>query len=52
MSWEAIFINSSLFESYTFIEYPDEPSYGDFENQGTVVVGDYDTERITVPQYF
>ena len=38
--------------SYTFIEYPDEPGYGDFENQGTVVVGDYDTERITVPQYF
>ena len=38
--------------NYSFIEYPDEPGYGDFENQGTVVVGDYDTERITVPQYF
>ena len=38
--------------NYSFIEYPDEPAYGDFENQGTVVVGDYDTERIIVPQYF
>ena len=37
--------------NYSFIEYPDEPGYGDFENQGTVVVGDYDTERLTVPQY-
>ena len=34
--------------SYTFIEYPlwNEPA-----NQGTVVVGDYDTERIIVPRY-
>ena len=38
--------------NYTFLEYPDEPAYGEFENQGTVVVGDYNTERITVPRYF
>ena len=35
--------------SYTFIEYP---AAGEPADQGTVVVGDYDTERITVPQYF
>ena len=35
--------------SYTFIEYP---AAGEPADQGTVVVGDYDTERIIVPQYF
>ena len=35
--------------SYTFIEYP---AAGEPADQGTVVVGDYDTERITVPRYF
>ena len=35
--------------SYTFIEYP---AAGESADQGTVVVGDYDTERITVPRYF
>ena len=35
--------------NYSFIEYP---AAGETADQGTVVVGDYDTERITVPQYF
>ena len=35
--------------SYTFIEYP---AAGEPADQGTVVVGDYDTERIIVPRYF
>ena len=37
--------------NYTFIEFPDAPSYGEGDNQGTFVSGDFDTPRIVVPRY-
>ena len=37
--------------NYTFIEFPDAPSYGEGDNQGTFVSGDFNTPRIVVPRY-
>jgi len=37
--------------NYTFVEFPNAPSYGEGDNQGTFVSGDFDTPRIVVPRY-
>ena len=37
--------------NYTFVEFPEAPSYGEGDNQGTFVSGDFDTPRIVVPRY-
>lgn len=37
--------------NYTFIEFPDAPTYGEGDNQGTFVSGDFNTPRVVVPRY-
>ena len=36
--------------NYTFTEFPEEPQYGEGDNQGTYIAGSFNTERLLVPR--